>query len=588
MSFGVVIGTAKGLPLIEISGPAYGIPSSHRAECTGCLAGALILHHLAIFTGIPFPPSLPTVTISDNLGMITSLTARRAYTIPYPNATLQTDWDLLEEIHQTYQMSKLTEHSYEWVQGHQDSRIPSAERTSMSQQAKYNIRADTLAGAFSLDIDHSLRTHTPNMRFTKCTLQLQNISQHGQYSRAIRRTVAEPELYKYLTRKHDWDETTHQEIDWLAFRMAARNHRSSNEIQLLKIVHDHLPTRAHLAKFQSWTDPQCHHCLYPDTMDHLQRSDCNNCSSTFRVSLKDSITAYFDRHQTPLRFQSIFLEALNAWLLQDKDEPTTSTWTKQQHPVKDSQNAIGLRLITRGFLSTQWRRLLLTTLHQEQWIVLDTEWDADEDDSVFPTADEVLTDTDTEASTAARILVDTDSEDDESTPSPTCLVYNESRSIDPTLFLAGLIKCIWSEVNHLWTNHQKALHDTEANISNPQRHDLKQRIRALHDLRRNTRNIHQDTYFFHDLETFLEKGSLYQFQNYIDKYTPAILDSIVQAGGPINIPYPHNITPEAISNQTDHNQHPALEEAPHRKRNRRRTPVRTLNPITNYFGPRYP
>ena len=43
MSFGVVVGTAENTALISLQGPAYGIPSSHRAECTGCLAGALIL-----------------------------------------------------------------------------------------------------------------------------------------------------------------------------------------------------------------------------------------------------------------------------------------------------------------------------------------------------------------------------------------------------------------------------------------------------------------------------------------------------------------------------------------------------------------
>jgi hypothetical protein len=272
---------------------------------------------------------------------------------------------------------------------------------------------------------------------------------------------------------------------------------------------------------------------------------------------------------------------MNTWLQKKEHDPTTS-WAKQRHPVGDHQNAIGLRLLLRGFLTIQWRRLLLTSLHQEQWNIVDTDWDNDEDDPPdFPPVDEVLTDTDTEASTAARILVDTDSENEDSTQSPTCLLYSPSRSIDPTLFLSGLIKIMWAAIHNLWKKHQEKLHDTTDTASNPQRTKLQQHIRILHALRGHTRAIHQETYFYQDLDTFLAKGTIFQFQCYIDKYKPVILNSLVQH---ILNNDPH----DASSTQPDPTQHPALEEAPHRKRNRRREPVRATNPITNYFGPRDP
>jgi hypothetical protein len=172
-----------------------------------------------------------------------------------------------------------------------------------------------------------------------------------------------------------------------------------------------------------------------------------------------------------------------------------------------------------------------------------------------------LTDTDTEASTAARILVDTDSDSDDSTRSPTCLFYSPIRTIDPTMFLSGLIKIMWNEIRILWANHQEKLHDTSNITSNPQRTELQLRIRILHALRGHTRTIHQATYFYSDLDTFLAQGTLYQFQWYIDKYKkPVILDSLVQ----------HILTneqPTTSTIQPDPTQHPALEEAPHRKCN---------------------
>ena len=223
----------------------------------------------------------------------------------------------------------------------------------------------------------------------------------------------------------------------------------------------------------------------------------------------------------------------------------------------------------------------MTCLHQDQWIIEDTDWITgdEEQELIFPSADEVLTDTDTDASTAARILVDTESDSEESTRSPTCLSYSPIRTIDPTMFLSGLIKIMWNEIRILWANHQEKLHDTSNITSNPHRTELQQRIRILHALRGHTRTIHQATYFYSDLDTFLAQGTLYQFQSYIDKYKPVILESIVLQ---------HILTneqPTTSTIQPDPTQHPALEEAPHRKRNRRKQQASVNNPITNYFGP---
>ena len=95
-----------------------------------------MLLHLERFTQIPVPSSMSALTISDNLGMITSLTARQSYSNPFPNVTLKTDWDLLEEVHLTYKQLKFTPHQYEWVQSHQDT---TTKVGKLSQQAQHNI-----------------------------------------------------------------------------------------------------------------------------------------------------------------------------------------------------------------------------------------------------------------------------------------------------------------------------------------------------------------------------------------------------------------------------------------------------------------
>jgi hypothetical protein len=68
MSFGITVGTANGSIVAKISGAASGPPSSHRAESTGCLAGATFLVQLRLFTKITLP-SLQVQVISNNQGL---------------------------------------------------------------------------------------------------------------------------------------------------------------------------------------------------------------------------------------------------------------------------------------------------------------------------------------------------------------------------------------------------------------------------------------------------------------------------------------------------------------------------------------
>ena len=75
--------------------------------------------------------------VADNSGMITRLTTRNSFKIPYPNSTLDPDWDVIEEIYLTTQQIGGT-HIYQHVKGHQDSGSTPDELTT---EAKANIDA---------------------------------------------------------------------------------------------------------------------------------------------------------------------------------------------------------------------------------------------------------------------------------------------------------------------------------------------------------------------------------------------------------------------------------------------------------------
>jgi hypothetical protein len=120
MSFGWVLGTKSGQPLVQNYGPGYGIPSSHRAEAWGMLSGARFLLHYSLYTRLPIPEHVRVESLSDNQGLIHRTTDRTTYTNVYTNSTLAPDCDITEEIHATFAELQLTNHDFTWVEGHQD------------------------------------------------------------------------------------------------------------------------------------------------------------------------------------------------------------------------------------------------------------------------------------------------------------------------------------------------------------------------------------------------------------------------------------------------------------------------------------
>jgi len=167
MTFGVTLGLPTGTLLVELSGVATGPPSSHRAESTGCLAGALFCRTFFRFFKQHQLDTLSIVAVSDNQGMIKSLTDRMSYSKIYPNSTLRPDWDLLEEIVSVYREIPVNQLTFEWVKGHQDVVTPQHELTP---QAIFNIRSDALAAEITQSTGTLRIPQSPLLPSTRCHL----------------------------------------------------------------------------------------------------------------------------------------------------------------------------------------------------------------------------------------------------------------------------------------------------------------------------------------------------------------------------------------------------------------------------------
>ena len=213
------------------------------------------MRRLLEYTNVTLPCQLQVVTFSDNQGMIKRLHDRDQYDNVYSNATLLSDWDLIEEIHQTYTTFGLIDHTYQWVRGHQDEDI----EHQVKAEVLYNIRADKIAR------EHTYKQVLPRtmpgivLPHTGCILHLHQEPCYGNYIPAIRRAAAKDEFQAYMKQRHDWTSDTINAIDWESFDHATRTYAGPQH-QLLKLVHDKLPTNLQKSRYTPHVSPICHLC----------------------------------------------------------------------------------------------------------------------------------------------------------------------------------------------------------------------------------------------------------------------------------------------------------------------------------------
>jgi hypothetical protein len=171
-----------------------------------------------------------------------------------------------------------------------------------------------------------------------------------------------------------------------------------------------------------------------------------------------------------------FIEALDTWLSEScENSSPLSTVPRGLHQL---QTRIGWHLLTRGFLSCQWRYSL-------QAATLTTQ------------------DKDAEGSTLNQ------------------------RNL--TTVLAGLIRTLWMSLSQLWIDHLKRVHRADKLAQSPVTlHNLRNWVRGIHTLRDKILPIHS-LYFYQDKDAFLAKPMHSHFNFYIDQYLPAIEYSIQQA-----------------------------------------------------------
>lgn len=351
------------------------------------------------------------------------------------------------------------------MKGHQDDNTE-----EIPVEASYNVRADELAGQVAQNPSRS-QNFPWLLPVEKCRLLIAGKPIHGNYTFNIRQQATLLPYFEYLRHRHRWSTSTQQDIDWQVMGLASQN-TTIPQTQLLKLVHDKLPTRYELGKVHPHQDSNCCYCNVKETFTHLIR--CTNpLAQDFRQDFLETIESYLQRHDAPTAFRQTFLLSIQYWL-----EPPSDTATQPHVSITcfRAQNKIGWALFPRGFWSKEWRQLY-----------------------------------------------------DRSQPS-----FSDAPSENKTtIILSGLVRTMWTTQIKYWNLYSKYQQEPESLKIPPslstKRHDYHARIRALHQRRRDCLHAHQTQYFHESVDDFLDTATIPQMRTYLHHYEPAITHSIREA-----------------------------------------------------------
>ena len=343
MSFGWIIATPDGRRLAAGSGPCEGRGNSLRSEGAGMLAAtlfmALISHHMN--------HQIKATCISDNKELIRRMTDHKQYKEPYPNATLASEYDIIEEIYETCNIYNL-DTSYSWVRGHQDKNTA---YNDLSLNAQLNVDADWYAGKYQ---DESGKFLPQCMLLPACPvmLSIRDISVTSDYKNQLIRAYTEPRYIEHLQNKFGWSDTIIGTIAWKSLSLAAR--RLNSSVLLTKVCNDLLPTAETLKKYKYQNSDKCVLCDRIETRDHMIQ--CKAASRVkWRISLSTALRKKMKTLTTNYEVEETFMTALCDWMENNKVD--RSKFPPRFKAALKTQDHIGWRHVFSGKISQHWLKL---------------------------------------------------------------------------------------------------------------------------------------------------------------------------------------------------------------------------------------
>jgi hypothetical protein len=211
MTFGWILSLPNGRRLARCSGLAYGpYGSSFRAKGYGFLS---VLHFLVRIQ--EFCDQQPTWRIqmmTDNQGLLTRVETSLPFVDPFPNCTLQANWDVTNKIITSLrQLSKTP--TFLHVKGHQDD---GAAHDTLPLNAQLNVDADEEAGIYQHTFP-SQRPIVPRLPSNRAQLHIAGKVVPSNLKKRIREAFTLLTYLLYLQERFTWSNQCIATVDWNAY-----------------------------------------------------------------------------------------------------------------------------------------------------------------------------------------------------------------------------------------------------------------------------------------------------------------------------------------------------------------------------------
>ena len=283
---------------IRNKGPAFGSESSHRAEGYGELSLFVVLKTLFEFADIPF--DVPIRYGCDNQGLLKRVSDRHKYTELYPNATLSSDWDIVEAINDYRQ--RFTAIEQEHVKGHQDE---NAEYDKLPRMVQLNVLADKYAGEYQED-EGQQRPLVPMLPTTRCQLTIERKAVTRAITKRLHQHHATKRIKPKFLKLHGI--ANEEDLDWPTFYSAVA--RFPNQRWIKKFLTDTLPSDYLRARYGRVASGRCPHCDGRNTFLHRFQCQSVPMQQWVRQVTSDLLPKMQKCSNRPLLWEALFQDSI--------------------------------------------------------------------------------------------------------------------------------------------------------------------------------------------------------------------------------------------------------------------------------------
>ena len=161
---------------------------------------------------------------TDSESMLKKLTTMNKYPTAHLKCTMDSEWDILQVIHNL--LAKMKEQpKLEWVWSHQDDN-PDIDITKLSNATQLNIKADVLA-AQGLDRLNS-KPRVPLDLSSEAFFHQQGHTITRGYKVSMHNNIQILVLEEYYQQRFGWTNTEYGKIDWYIFAPVYRREKNKH------------------------------------------------------------------------------------------------------------------------------------------------------------------------------------------------------------------------------------------------------------------------------------------------------------------------------------------------------------------------